>query len=242
MPKAGIVGSGLIGRCWSVLFARAGWSVSLFDIQAAQLEAGLAAVRSQLEELAEADLLRGQSVDEVFARVSTTSDLSAAIGDADYVQECTPESLDLKRKVFKNLDEACGENTILASSTSCIAPSTFTEELKHRANCIVSHPVNPPVYIPVVEVVPAPWTSEAVAGRVREIMLELGQAPVMLRKEVNGFIINRLQYALLMEAWRLVSFYCIVLSPLLWSRLRGEWEGVSVWQAEHLFCSSSTLF
>jgi len=87
----------------------------------------LQAVREQLQELSDNDLLRGQTVDEVAARIDGTDDLAACVAGAVYVQECTPESLELKRKVFGSLDAVCDEGTILASSTSCLAPSTFTE-------------------------------------------------------------------------------------------------------------------
>ncbi|EGD73270.1 hypothetical protein PTSG_04984 [Salpingoeca rosetta] len=203
--KACVIGSGLIGRCWAALFARAGLEVRLFDIDEAQVTTALDAIRDIIAELHDNDLLRDQTVDEVLQRVSGSSNLGDAVGDADYVQECVPEVLDIKRKVFEQLDEVVKDSCILASSTSCIAPSKFTHDLKHSANCIVAHPVNPPHYIPVVEVVPAPWTSELTIETTRAFQLRLGQAPVVLRKEVNGFIINRLQYALLMEAWRLVE-------------------------------------
>eukprot|EP00049_Salpingoeca_infusionum_P005506 m.92920 g.92920 ORF g.92920 m.92920 type:complete len:334 (+) comp12992_c0_seq7:74-1075(+) len=203
--KAAIIGSGLIGRCWAALFARAGAQVSMFDIEMSQLEASLIAVQATVQELSDNDLLRDQDVGDVIARISVTTDMGTAIKDAFFVQECVPESLELKRKVFAQIDQLAEDDAILASSTSCIAPSKFTEGLTHCANAIVCHPVNPPHYIPVVEVVPAPWTSPDTVTRVRQIQLDLGQAPVVLNKEVNGFIINRLQYALLMEAWRLVE-------------------------------------
>eukprot|EP00043_Microstomoeca_roanoka_P013118 m.128532 g.128532 ORF g.128532 m.128532 type:complete len:322 (+) comp15672_c0_seq5:164-1129(+) len=205
MERACVIGSGLIGRCWAALFARAGLHVRLFDIDPQQVSTALDAIHAIVAELSANGLLRDQSIDEVIARVSGCSDIETAVADADYIQECIPEVLELKKKIFQQLDGLVKESCILASSTSCIAPSKFTEGLTHAANCIVAHPVNPPHYIPVVEVVPAPWTSEHTVEATRQFQLRLGQAPVILRKEVNGFIINRLQYALLMEAWRLVE-------------------------------------
>lgn len=116
-----------LGRPRTQLFSRAGYDVSLYDIDAKQVEGALAAMREQLQELADNGLLRDQSVDEVLARVSGTNDLAECVKGAAYVQECTPESLELKRKVFGSIDEVCDEGTIIASSTSCLAPSTFTE-------------------------------------------------------------------------------------------------------------------
>eukprot|EP00055_Hartaetosiga_balthica_P004142 m.10290 g.10290 ORF g.10290 m.10290 type:complete len:328 (-) comp3648_c0_seq1:2581-3564(-) len=205
LQRVGVVGSGLIGRCWAVLFARAGCDVMMFDIEEKQLEAAKVSILETLTELHENGLLKGKVIEDVAAKISFCTNLSEAVNGADYVQECVPEILELKQKVFSQLDELASSSCILASSTSCISPSQFTNSLKHQAHCIVAHPVNPPHYIPVVELVPAPWTSPDTVQRTKKIQLWIGQAPVVLNKEVNGFIINRLQYALLMEAWRLVE-------------------------------------
>lgn len=98
-----------------------------------------------------------------------------------------------------------GETTILASSTSCIDPAKFTERLTHRHNCIVAHPTNPPHLVPLVEVIPAPWTTHQVTTVTLELMQKVGQSPIVVKKVINGFVANRLQYALIMEAWRLVE-------------------------------------
>eukprot|EP00794_Sanderia_malayensis_P000418 gene419-1054_t len=129
----------------------------------------------------------------------------AASVDYEKPYECTPENIELKRRIFGELSRQADDGTILASSTSCIIPSSFTEDLPNRSHCIVAHPVNPPHLVPLVELVPAPWTEPEVIRRTKCLMSAIGQAPVVAKKEVNGFILNRLQYALLMEAWRLVE-------------------------------------
>ena len=132
-------------------------------------------------------------------------DVDKALRGAFWVQECVPESLDIKRAVFHTIDEHCDEGTILASSTSNLTPEQFTEDLKNRRHCLVCHPVNPPFAIPVVEVVPAPWTDKLAVEKAVATLKEIGQSPVVLNKAVDGFLVNRLQYALLMEAFRLVQ-------------------------------------
>jgi len=204
MSKIAIVGSGLIGQCWSMMFARAKHNVVIYDINPEQIEIALSSIRKQLEGLPPV-LLEGQTVDEIAARVSAAKDLKDALNGAIYVQECCPESVNLKRMIFADLDKVADDKVILASSSSCIVPSSFTEELTHRSQCIVAHPVNPPHFIPLVELVPSPWTKPEVVDQTRALMTSLGQAPVTLKKEVNGFILNRLQYALLMEAFRCVE-------------------------------------
>lgn len=206
--KITIIGSGLIGRCWSVIFSSAGFNVSLYDTVASQLTNALTSIEAQLCDMESKGLMRspGMTAQEAFKLVASCDDLEKALDGAMYVQECTPENLELKKKVFENLDKfITSKETILASSTSCIVPSKFTSTLKHRSQCIVAHPINPPYYVPLVEVVPAPWTDGKVIDQTVALMKDIGQSPVVIKKEVNGFILNRLQYAVIMEAWRLVE-------------------------------------
>jgi 3-hydroxyacyl-CoA dehydrogenase len=138
-------------------------------------------------------------------RITSTSTLAEAVGDADYVQESTLEKLEIKQEVFRQLDAAAPANCILGSSTSTIQTSRFTEGLKGRHRCLVAHPVNPPHVVPLVEISPAPWTSDEVVARARALHERAGQVAITVKKEVEGFILNRLQGALLLEAWRLVG-------------------------------------
>lgn len=115
------------------------------------------------------------------------------------------EKLELKADVFKQLDEVASDDIVLGSSTSCFLPSLFSQSLKHRSQVVVAHPVNPPYYIPLIEVVPAPWTSDEVVKRTRALLEDIGQKPVTLKKEVPGFSLNRIQYAILNECWRQIA-------------------------------------
>jgi len=203
--KVTIIGSGLVGRCWAIVFARGGYNVTLYDTIEAQLSQAIGDIAEKLKQLQHANLLRGQTVDQVLPRIVTNKDLKVALKDSIYAQECIPENLELKIKVYALLDATAAPTTILASSTSSIPASKFTENLRYRNRILVAHPINPPHVIPLVEIVPAPWTDPAVVEKTREIMIKVGNAPVVLNKEVIGFVQNRMQYALLAEAFRLVE-------------------------------------
>jgi 3-hydroxyacyl-CoA dehydrogenase len=200
---AGIVGAGLIGRSWANVFARSGWDVVVWDPVETVRASVAEQIKVSLHDLVEPGLVTDAT--EAAKRVRVVTTLEEAVAAANYVQESGPETLEAKRDLFARLDASARPETILASSTSAIVSSQFTEHLKGRARCLVAHPVNPPHLVPVVEICGAPWTSAASVERARAVMASTGQVPVTVKKEIDGFVLNRLQAALLSEAFRLVQ-------------------------------------
>src|SRR5690606_14913969 len=113
----------------------------------------------------------------VLGRIREVGDLAEALRGATYVQESTPERVEVKRAVFAELDRLAAPDAVLASSTTGIPPSQFTEHLAGRARCLVAHPINPPFVTPLVEICPAPWTDAGVVDRAHALMTAVGQAP-----------------------------------------------------------------
>jgi 3-hydroxyacyl-CoA dehydrogenase len=203
--KIAIIGSGLIGRSWAITFARGGYDVAMYDTEVAALKQSLDAVGNLLVDLEKGGLLNNQTAAVVRRRIAPVRTIPEALADASHVQESGPENVETKRAIFAQLDAAAAPDTVLASSSSAIVASKFTEELKGRGRCLIVHPINPPFLVPAVELVPAPWTEPAVVERTRALMVRIGQAPMVLGKEIEGFVMNRLQAALLQEAFRLVA-------------------------------------
>jgi 3-hydroxyacyl-CoA dehydrogenase len=203
MSRIAVVGAGLIGRAWAIVFARSGFDVALWDGDAKALDASIGTIRERLEDLKQAGLIADPTA--VLRRIKPRSTLRAAITDVVYVQENLPETVEIKRRVFAEMDAVTPAETILASSTSSIPTSAFTESLRGRARCLVAHPVNPPYLVPVVELSGAEWTAPETIARARALMERAGQVPVTVQREIQGFILNRLQGALLNEAFRLVE-------------------------------------
>jgi 3-hydroxyacyl-CoA dehydrogenase len=203
MPRVAIIGSGLIGRAWAMVFARAGWDAALYDAVDGVAETALGLVAEGLGELAKHGLVddpKGSA-----ARVRAGKSVADALDGATYVQENVPETVDAKRAIFAELDHLASPDTILASSSSAIVPSLFAENLSGRARCLVAHPVNPPHLVPIVELVGAPWTAPETIARAKQVYESVKQVPIVVRREIEGFILNRLQGALLAEAFRLVG-------------------------------------
>lgn len=203
MTHIAIVGSGLIGRAWATVFASHGFSVALHDVAPGAAEAARAHIGANLEELAGHGLVEDPKGS--LARIRVARDLADVLTGADLVQENGPESVTAKQQLFAEMDALCPPSTILASSTSFIMASVFSETLAGRARCLVAHPVNPPHLVPIVELAPAPWTDPDVVERARAIYEQAGQVPIVLRKEKPGFVLNRLQAVLLAEAFRIVG-------------------------------------
>jgi len=201
--RVAIIGSGLIGRAWAVVFAGGGCDVALYDAVAGVAEKASTLVAEGLEKLSAHGLVRDAKA--AAARVRAATSLADALDGATFVQENTPERIEVKRAIFAELDRLSAPEAILASSTSSIVASAFTESLKGRHRCLVAHPVNPPHLVPLVELVAAPWTAPAVIAKAKAIYEAVGQVPIVVKREIEGFILNRLQAVLLSEAFRLVE-------------------------------------
>ncbi|XP_031172855.1 lambda-crystallin homolog [Sander lucioperca] len=201
-----VIGSGLIGRSWAMVFVSGGYSVKIYDNQPGQAAKAITEIRKQLQELEEAHMLRGElTATQQLALLSCYDDLAQALEGAFFVQECVFEQLDVKQSVFQDIECLVGKDVILSSSTSCLVPSNVFSKVQNRSRCLVSHPVNPPYYLKLVELVPHPETAASVMDTTHFLMTKVDQVPVRLKKEIDGFALNRVQAAITAESWRLVQ-------------------------------------
>ena len=201
--RVSVVGSGSIGVSWAIVFARAGHAVTMHDSDPSRSVAARTELEARLGDLAGAGLL-AEPPETVARRVQTGATLAEAVAGAGHVQECAPEDLALKRALFAALDDAAARDAVLATSSSALTASAIAGELPGRERVLVAHPANPPHLLPVVELVPAPFTAAEAVDRTAELLTGAGMSPVRVRREVEGFVLNRLQGAVLREAYRLV--------------------------------------
>ena len=203
--KVALIGCGLIGQSWAINFLNAGFSVSLFDPMEGVIENAKEKIIAKLSDLQDHGLFNNRNISGYVDEIYLAQSLSEAIQDSVYIQESGPEDLFIKKELTQQIDTATPENIPIASSTSGIPTSLYASNLKGRYRCLVAHPINPPHLIPAVEIVPAPFTSEAITQNVKEIIISIDKEPLELKKEIPGFVVNRLQGALLSEAFNLVK-------------------------------------
>jgi len=205
ITKVSCVGAGLIGQDWATLFSSQGLDVTLQDINESILEEAVKGVKSTLRFLAARDLLGKGDVDTALERIKTTTKIAEAVRDADYVQESVPDNYDLKKTVFKEMDKMAPDHAILASSASGLMMTEIQKVTARPGRCVLVHPMVPLYLIPLVEIVGGEDTSPETVRATDKFMKDLGKTPVVLNREVSGYIINRLQAALLREAIDLVD-------------------------------------
>jgi 3-hydroxyacyl-CoA dehydrogenase len=198
-----VVGTGSIGLAFALVFARAGSLVRCWDVDPDSMDRARADLHSRLE-LLDAHHVLGEAPDAVASRVGFHADLESALRGAVLVQECAPERLDLKQELFRSVGDLTGDDVVLASSSSAIVPSALADGLAARDRLLVAHPGNPPYLLPVIEVVQGPYCRAEVAAHAGDLYAAAGLYPVRVRHEVEGFVFNRLQGAVLREAYCLV--------------------------------------
>jgi 3-hydroxybutyryl-CoA dehydrogenase len=199
MAKAriAVVGAGLMGHGIAQVFALAGHEVSIQDSVAANLDSAKTRILANLRDLGD-DLSAAE-------RVRPTGDLAEAVRKADYVIEAVLEDLSLKQKLFVAIEENVRPHTILASNTSVIPITKIMEGLRDRSRALGTHWWNPPYLVPLVEVIGTEWTSPQAIDSTMVLHKAAGKMPVHVKKDVPGFVGNRLQHALWREAIALVE-------------------------------------
>jgi 3-hydroxyacyl-CoA dehydrogenase len=201
--KVAVIGAGFIGRSWSMVFARAGYDVSLYDVSSEALEQAMELLKENLIDL-ETNKLIGSHL-EVNARINVVTDLEEAINGVDWVQENALEKVEIKRELFDQMDRLLPVKTIIASSTSAIPCSEISAGMKGAARMLVAHPANPPYLLPIVELSGSSCTSDDTIKRSRIFLEQVGMEVITIKKETRGFVLNRLQVALLNEAFKLIE-------------------------------------
>ncbi len=203
--KVVCVGAGLIGQGWATLFSSKGLEVILQDVNETILEQSVSAVRSNLMFLETNHFLKKNESKAALKRIKTATSIGEAVDQADYVQESVLDNYELKREVFKEIDKAAPGDAILASSSSGLLMTEIQKVTARPHRCVLVHPVLPLHILPLVEIVGGAQTSSETVKVAYDFMKRLGKTPVLLKREVPGYIINRLQAALLREAIDLVD-------------------------------------
>jgi len=200
----GIVGTGLIGAGWVAFYAAKGFGVALYDASASARRAGYDKALAHLTFLRDQGALAPEDHDKAVAGIRVSDDLPEAVQGAQLIQESVIERYDVKKEVFRQIDQAAPPEAIIASSSSGLLISELQKEIDHPERSLIAHPFNPPHLIPLVELVPGERTGEQTLSRTKAFFEGLGKVPVVLRKEVPGHIANRLQAAVWREAVDLV--------------------------------------
>lgn len=200
-PHIAVIGAGLMGHGIALTFARAGQTVTLFDPDAASLESAPGRISDSLRLLGAEE----REITAALERIERVGTIQAAVERADFVFEAAPEKLELKKSIFVDIEASAPRDAVLASNTSVIPITKIMDGLSGRHRALGTHWWNPPHMIPLVEVVKTEWTQPAAADATYDLLANAGKTPVMVERDVPGFIGNRLQHALWREAISLVE-------------------------------------
>jgi len=199
IERVAVLGAGIMGHGIAQSFLMAGYPVRLFDVGEPVLESATAHIRQNLELFARHGLLEEKDVPLCIERLTTTCDLKAAVEGAQFITEAAPENLELKQSLFEEVEKATAEDAILASNTSSLTLARIGERVRHRERLVTTHWFNPPHIVPTVEVVRSPWTGDETFETTYSLLVQIKKRPVRILKETPGFLINRIQMAMVRE-------------------------------------------
>lgn len=199
------LGTGTVGPGIALAFALAGYEVHMYGRSHNSVQGGMNAIKDILEKFEKHNLVRKADIPGILGRIRGVTSLKEAAEGADFIIESIVENISAKQAIFAEMERLCPVKTVFASSTSGLLPSEIAKNLKHKERFIVAHFWNPPHLIPLVEVVPGEETSPNTVELTANLLLKINKKPVILKKEALGFIGNRLQFAMLREAFFLID-------------------------------------
>ncbi len=203
MNQVGVVGGGTMGFGIAINFALGGYSTVISDLSDEVLTRSIATIKSALNLFVEEELITRRQADDAGDRIKTTTDLAEVAKDSDFITEAIVERSRDKRELFNRLDKLCPRHTILASNTSGLVLSDFGSDVTRQDKLVITHYFTPPHIVPGVEVAKGPGTSDETYDITCDLMERSGKIPIRLRKELPGYLLNRLQDAMRGEALRL---------------------------------------
>ncbi|MFZ0928344.1 MAG: 3-hydroxyacyl-CoA dehydrogenase family protein [Syntrophobacteraceae bacterium] len=205
IKKVAVLGAGVMGPGIAQNFAQAGFQVSLQDINEKSLEKALLLIKANLDTFVENRIIKKEKAKDTLPLIKTTTNLAEAVKDAYFITEAIPEVMDVKKDFFRKLEDLCPGDAIFASNSSTLSITDMATATKHPERMILTHYLNPPHVMPVVEVVKAEKTSEETVSITRELLKKMGKTPVVLSKEIFGHLINVFNTAILSAAVELME-------------------------------------
>jgi 3-hydroxyacyl-CoA dehydrogenase len=205
IKNVAVIGTGTMGPGIAQIFAQSNLKVTLYDIQEEQLGKARRAIENNLKTFTDQGLLTSKEAKETQDRIASTSNLKEAAQAADFVLEAVPEVLDIKKSVFDSLESLCSQDVILATNTSGLSITEIAKATKAPARVVGMHWWNPPIIIPAIEIIKGGQTSEEAIEITKALVIKIGKIPIVVKKDVPGFLGNRMQYALMREAIALLN-------------------------------------
>jgi 3-hydroxybutyryl-CoA dehydrogenase len=204
IKKIAVLGAGLMGHGIAQVAAQAGFEVSLRDVADKFLENGLNMIKKSLQKFVEKGKISEKEKENVLGRIHSTLDLKEAVADADLIIEAVPEKVQLKKDMYMEVDKFCPEHAIIASNTSSMSITGLASAIKRPERFCGMHWFNPAQLMRLIEVVQGVRTSDETIEAVVEVSKKMGKEPIVVRKDVAGFVVNRIMDAALNEALFLV--------------------------------------
>ncbi|UJL45586.1 3-hydroxyacyl-CoA dehydrogenase family protein [Virgibacillus sp. NKC19-16] len=205
MKNITVLGAGVMGHGAAQLFAQAGKNVCIRARRETSLEKARELITNSFKMMVEKEMLTENEMEQALVRITYTTDLLESIQDTDFILESIPEVLEQKLETYEIIEGAVSDKTIISSNTSTFPLEELTQRAKHPERFIITHFFNPPQLVPIVEIAKFEKTTENVVNTTYDLMKEIGKSPVVLNKEITGFIVNRVQVAMLREAFHLIE-------------------------------------
>lgn len=201
----GVLGGGLMGHGLALEFARAGYQVRIYDSIAAQRDSAPERLRGAYKTMSDMGMADAAEADETMDRIKVVDSMEELGASAEYILEAVTEDIDIKKAAFAELDQVCGPDVIFASNTSALSPTELGSSTNRPEKVVVTHFFIPPYLLPLVEVVPGEKTDPTTVDLAARICESIGKTAIRLSREVQGFVVNRLQFAMFREALSLVQ-------------------------------------